>query len=298
MGGIGALDADEVFVQWGGIGAARAQRVGVEMGSVGAAMAREIRVTQGYAGSVLAREATIEQGFVRTLVAQRVHITPPKRGARDDRPQHVSGEVRPLLDLRGALAFGAAFGLVALEAGAPPNLSPEPGAAAVGAGGCRSGAPEPPIRACARPWPAGPWPPRRRLPRPARLGAARSAPGGGQTTSAGEPSRMMLPFSISIARLQYSVTQFMSWVTRTIALASSHQLSDALLGLLAEGGVPGGQDLVQEQDVRLHRRRDREPETGAHARRVGLDGRVDEVAEVRVGHDPRQPLLHDGGPRP
>jgi hypothetical protein len=26
--------------------------------------------------------------------------------------QHVSGEIRPLLDWRGALAFGAAFGLV------------------------------------------------------------------------------------------------------------------------------------------------------------------------------------------
>ena len=111
MGGIGALDADEVFVQWGGIGAARAQRVGVEFGSVGAAMAGEIRLTQGYAGSVVAREATIEQGIVRTLVAQRVHIARPS-AVLVMIAQHVSGEVRPLLDWRGALAFGAAFGLV------------------------------------------------------------------------------------------------------------------------------------------------------------------------------------------
>ena len=111
MGGIGALDADEVFVQWGGVGAAKAQRVGVEFGSVGAAMAGQIHVTQGFAGSVLTREATIEQGIVRTLVAQRVHIARPS-AVLVMIAQHVSGEVRPLLDWRGALAFGAAFGLV------------------------------------------------------------------------------------------------------------------------------------------------------------------------------------------
>ena len=111
LGGIGALDADEVLVQWGGIGAARAQRIGVEFGSVGAAMAGEFNLTQGYAASVLAREATIEQGFVRTLIAQRVHVTRPS-AVLVMIAQHVSGEVRPLLDWRGALAFGAAFGLV------------------------------------------------------------------------------------------------------------------------------------------------------------------------------------------
>ena len=111
MGGIGALDADEVFVQWGGVGAAKAKRVGVEFGSVGAAMAGELRVTQGFAGTVLAREATIEQGIVRTLVAQRVEIKRPS-AVLVMIAQHVSGEIRPLLDWRGALAFGAAFGLV------------------------------------------------------------------------------------------------------------------------------------------------------------------------------------------
>ncbi len=111
MGGIGVLDADEAFVQWGGIGAAKAKHVGVEFGSVGAAMAGELRVTQGVAGIVLAREATIEQGFVRTLFAQRVEIKRPS-AVLVMIAQHVSGEIRPLLDWRGALAFGAAFGLV------------------------------------------------------------------------------------------------------------------------------------------------------------------------------------------
>jgi len=110
-GGIAEATADTVEIRLGGIGAARAQRVGVEFGSVGAAMAGEIHVTQGYAASVLAREATIEQGFVRTLIDQRVHVTRPS-AVLVMIAQHVSGEVRPLLDWRGALAFGAAFGLV------------------------------------------------------------------------------------------------------------------------------------------------------------------------------------------
>jgi hypothetical protein len=111
MGGIGALDADDVFVQLGGIGAARAERVSVEFGSVGAAMAGEIRVTQGFAGSVMAREATIEQGIVRTLVAQHVQITRPS-AVLVLIAQRVTGDVRPVLDWRGALVAGIAFGLV------------------------------------------------------------------------------------------------------------------------------------------------------------------------------------------
>ncbi len=111
MGGIGQLEADEVFVSWGGVGAARAKQVGVEFGSVGAALAGELRVSQGSVGVAAAREAVIEQSFVRTLIAQDVRITRPSAvllllAAR------VEGSVRPVLDWRAALAFGAAFGLV------------------------------------------------------------------------------------------------------------------------------------------------------------------------------------------
>jgi hypothetical protein len=100
-----------VFVQWGGVGAARADRVGVEFGSVGAALAGEVSISQGIASNVLAGEATIEQGFVRTVVANRVSFTRPSAvllllAAR------VEGEVRPLLDWRGALLAGAAFAVV------------------------------------------------------------------------------------------------------------------------------------------------------------------------------------------
>jgi hypothetical protein len=111
MGGIGRLDAEEVFVQWGGIGAARGDRVAVELGSLGAALAGDLRVTQGIAGTVVTREATVDQGIVRTLIAQRVTVTRPT-AVLVMIAQHVEGDIRPLLDWRGALAAGAAFGLV------------------------------------------------------------------------------------------------------------------------------------------------------------------------------------------
>jgi hypothetical protein len=113
LGGIGRLDAEEVFVQWGGIGAARADRVGVEFGSVGASLAGELRITQGMASGVVAREATLEQSLVRTLIAQRVTVARPT-GVLVMIAQHVSGDVRPVVDWRGALAFGAAFGVIAV----------------------------------------------------------------------------------------------------------------------------------------------------------------------------------------
>jgi len=111
MGGIGRVDAEDVYVQWGGIGAGRADTLSVEFGSVGAAAAGELRVTQGVVSAVIAREATIEQGLVRTLIAQHVTISRPS-AVLVLIAGRVTGDVRPLIDWRGALAAGLAFGLV------------------------------------------------------------------------------------------------------------------------------------------------------------------------------------------
>lgn len=111
LGGIGRLEADEVHVRWGGVGAARADRLNVEFGSVGAAAAGDLRITQGFASNVLARNVVVEQGIVRTMIAQRVTFTRPS-AVLVMLAGSVSGEVRPLLDWRGALAAGAAFGLI------------------------------------------------------------------------------------------------------------------------------------------------------------------------------------------
>jgi hypothetical protein len=82
------------------------------MGGLGAAMGSEISISQGGAGSILAQRASVEQSFVRTLVAQEVEIRRPSAIVVLI-AQRVTGDVRVLLDWRGALAFGAAFGLVA-----------------------------------------------------------------------------------------------------------------------------------------------------------------------------------------
>lgn len=112
MGGIGRVDAREVNVRLGGVGAARADVITVDRGSVGASLTGELHVKQGMATSVVARDAVIEQGFVRTLIAQHVTINRPT-GVLVMLAGRVEGDVKPLLDWRGALAFGTAFGLLA-----------------------------------------------------------------------------------------------------------------------------------------------------------------------------------------
>src|SRR5262249_5797437 len=113
VGGIGALEASDVFLEWGGVGAARAGTLSVGFGSVGASLAGEMRLSQGFAGAIAAREATIEQGLVRTLIAQQVTVNRPT-GVLVMIAQRVSGDVRPVLDWRGALAAGAAFAVVSV----------------------------------------------------------------------------------------------------------------------------------------------------------------------------------------
>jgi hypothetical protein len=111
QGGIGALTATDVAVTQGGVGALRAERLSVELGGVGAALANDLDVRQGFVGAAIARDARFEQAGVRTLIANRVHFG-PNSGAGVVLAAHVEGDVRTLVDWRGALAFGAAAGVV------------------------------------------------------------------------------------------------------------------------------------------------------------------------------------------
>ena len=111
QGGIGRARATDIAVTQGGVGAARADRVSVELGGIGAALTGELTITQGGAGSVVAREARIEQSVVRLMVANNVHIE-RTTGVLFLIARKVDGNVKALLDWRGALAFGAAFGIV------------------------------------------------------------------------------------------------------------------------------------------------------------------------------------------
>lgn len=112
QGGIGRAQADDIAVSQGGIGFARGARVSVELGGLGLAVANEVHLTQGVAGTVLAREVRIEQAGARTVIAS--HATLGRNvGVFMLIAGRVEGNVRTLLDWRGAIAFGAAFGLVA-----------------------------------------------------------------------------------------------------------------------------------------------------------------------------------------
>jgi hypothetical protein len=88
-----------------------ADRVSVELGATGAAFASEAHVTQAAVNAVIARDAHVEQSLVQTVVAANVRFERPTAVvflvARK-----VEGEVRAILDWRGALVFGAAAGFV------------------------------------------------------------------------------------------------------------------------------------------------------------------------------------------
>lgn len=112
QGGIANAQADDITVSMGGIALARADRVSVEMGGLGFAFAREANLTQGMARSVIAQDVRVDQGLVGTALAGRVTFERPSAiflliAGRTD------GPVKALMDWRGALAFGAAFGLLA-----------------------------------------------------------------------------------------------------------------------------------------------------------------------------------------
>ncbi len=69
------------------------------------------------------------------------------------------------------------------------------------------------------------------------------------------------------------------------------ELGDARHALVLEGGVADGHDLVEQEDVRVEVRGDREAEAGVHAARIGAHRSVDEVAELRELDDVLHPRL-------
>lgn len=106
QGGIGRAEADDIAVRLGGIGFARGERISVELGAVGIAIGTDVAVTQGYARTIVARNVVVRKGGVRTIVADRVTI----EGRTNSvllLARKVEGDVRTLLDWRGAIAVGA-----------------------------------------------------------------------------------------------------------------------------------------------------------------------------------------------
>ena len=110
LSAVGRVDSGALQVQQGAVGAVRADRVTVDQGAVGAAMANQVEISRGYARSIVSRQAQLDRAAARIVIAADV---------RADRSavmflvaRKVEGNVRVLLDWRGAIAFGAVAGIV------------------------------------------------------------------------------------------------------------------------------------------------------------------------------------------
>jgi large exoprotein involved in heme utilization and adhesion len=111
QGGISRLVAKDVAVSQGGIAIARADRVSVEMGGVAIALAGEARVSQSFVRALFARDARIQQGGAWNVLAGRVTFE-RSSFAGVVIARRVEGNVKTLLDWRGALALGGVIGVV------------------------------------------------------------------------------------------------------------------------------------------------------------------------------------------
>ena len=112
QGGIANAQAEDIHVSMGGVALARADRVSVEMGGLGIAFAREANLTQGGARTVIAQDVRVDQGLIGTAFAGKVTFERPS-GVFLLLAGKTEGPVKALLDWRGALAFGAAVGVIA-----------------------------------------------------------------------------------------------------------------------------------------------------------------------------------------
>jgi hypothetical protein len=107
---VGRIDSARISVEQGAVGAVRADHLSVDRGAVGAVMADQVEVSRGYARSILARQVQLDRGAARIVIAADVHAR--QSTAMFLVARRVSGDMRVLFDWRGALAFGAAAGLV------------------------------------------------------------------------------------------------------------------------------------------------------------------------------------------
>lgn len=111
MGAVGRVESRELDVDRGAVGAARAEHVTAQRSAIGAVVGGEVEIGQSFVQSVLAREVRTDQSIVRAIVAQDVHV---ERSSLIGvlLARRVVGDVRVILDWRGAVALGAAAGLV------------------------------------------------------------------------------------------------------------------------------------------------------------------------------------------
>jgi hypothetical protein len=97
QGGVQSIDATTVTLSQGGAGQVRADEMTVEQGGVGLARVGNLTLGNGASAfAVVADQATVEEGSSTFLVVSR----------------SFTGDVKPTVDWRVAMAFGAGLGLV------------------------------------------------------------------------------------------------------------------------------------------------------------------------------------------
>ena len=81
------------------------------MGAIALSLGEQARVSQGYVNTLIARDAALRAGHGRHHRRGRVEVRGPSF-VGILLAQRVEGDVRALLDWRGALVAGAALGIV------------------------------------------------------------------------------------------------------------------------------------------------------------------------------------------
>lgn len=110
LSAVGMVEAADVSFAQGALGAVRADNVTVDKGAVGATLANNVEVSRGYARSIVARQVQLDRAVARVVVAADVKAD--RSAVMFLVARRVAGDVRVLLDWRGAVAFGAVAGLV------------------------------------------------------------------------------------------------------------------------------------------------------------------------------------------
>lgn len=109
VGGIGIAHADEIAVRMGGVGLARADRVSSEMGAITMAVGRDVYVTKSGAAAILATEANLRDSGIGSVVASNVKFE-GRSAAFIVVARNTEGDIKPVLDWRGAIVACAAIG--------------------------------------------------------------------------------------------------------------------------------------------------------------------------------------------
>jgi hypothetical protein len=110
LSAVGMVEAADVSFAQGALGAVRADNVTVDKGAVGATLANNVEVSRGYARTIVARQVQLDRAVARIVVAADVKAE--RSAVMFLVARRVAGDVRVLLDWRGAVAFGAVAGLV------------------------------------------------------------------------------------------------------------------------------------------------------------------------------------------